>query len=751
MTCDLYAKRGTALLDLRGMLMKKVTVLLGCAAAFLFVACQTSGPQPSRAGAGHGPANVTAQRLLDAEREPSQWMTYNGSYSEQHYSRLTQITRDNVKNLGLAWFADYDTNLQQQGQPLFIDGVIYVSTAWTKVYAYDAKTGKQLWQYDPKTPGQTIRKVCCGIVNRGIAAYHGKIYVATLEGRLVAIDAKTGKEAWSTQTVDPTKQYTITGAPRVAKGLVFIGTSGGEFGIRGYVGAYDADTGKEVWRFYTVPRNPAEGQENKALEMAAATWGKGNDWWAIGGGGSVWDAIVYDPKTDLLYFGTGNGSPWNQHYRDPSGGDNLFLASIVAVKASTGEYAWHYQTTPGDTWDYDAVSPMMTADITIDGKPRHVVMQPCKNGFMYVLDAKTGELLRANAFTDVNWADGVDLKTGRPRVVAGARYANSAWNLAPGVQGAHGWHSNAFSPDTGLVYIATQEAYFTMALDPTYKRALVGANNGARFNAELPGAKVGFTGYLQAWDPVAGKSVWKSESNQGPTGGALATATGLVFQGNGNGQPASVVNTNAVGVGPGAKPQLRAYDAKTGEKLWAFDVQTGILSSPITYELEGVQYVAVSVGAAVQGGDYYAPNYSRLLVFKASGTAALPPTKPYTARPLDPPPPTASADIVKLGEARYAQNCSICHGDNGNVRGANFPNLTRTPLLQAQEAFDAVVLQGVLKSRGMASFADTLTAEESQAVRAYLVKRANDLKNATAAGAPVPTQNGAGTIEPGRQ
>ncbi|RYZ61537.1 MAG: PQQ-dependent dehydrogenase, methanol/ethanol family, partial [Proteobacteria bacterium] len=403
--------------------------------------------------------------------------------------------------------------------------------AWTKVYAFDAKTGRQLWQYDPHTKGETIRKVCCGIVNRGIAAYRGRIYVGTLDGRLVALDARTGKEAWSTLTIDPGQQYSVTGAPRIAKGLVFTGVSGAEYGVRGYVGAYDAETGKQVWRFYTVPRNPALGQENAALEMAAKTWGDKNDWWTIGGGGTVWDSIVYDPKTDLLYFGTGNGTPWNQRYRDPDGGDNLFLASIVAVKASTGEYVWHYQTTPGDTWDYDSVSPMMTADLVIDGRQRHVLMQPCKNGFMYVLDAKTGELLRADAFTEVNWADGVDLKTGRPRVVPAARYADAAWNLAPGVQGAHGWHSNAFSPKTGLLYIATQEAYFTMAHDPNYKRALVGSNNGARFNAEVPGAKVGFTGYLQAWDPVAAKPVWKTESNQGPAGGALATAGGLVFQG----------------------------------------------------------------------------------------------------------------------------------------------------------------------------------------------------------------------------
>jgi len=698
-----------------------------------------------------GPAaNVTAERLLNAESEPSQWMTYNGTYSEQRYARLNQITKENVKQLGLEWFADYDTNLTQSGTPLYIDGVIYVSTAWSKVYAFDAKTGKQLWKYDPKTPGEWIRNVCCGIVNRGIAAYQGKIYLGTLDGRLVAIDAKTGKEAWSTLTVDPKQHYSITSAPRVAKGLVFIGNSGSEYGVRGYIGAYDAETGEQKWRFYTVPGDPNKPQENEALTRAAATWPKDNGWWEIGGGGTVWDAIVYDPKTDLLYFGTGNGTPWNQAYRDPSGGDNLYLASIIAVKPETGEYVWHYQTTPADTWDYDAVSPMMTADITIDGQERHVLMQPCKNGFMYVLDAATGELLRADPFTEVNWADGVDMKTGRPRTKKEARYpAGKPFNLAPGVQGAHGWHSNAFDPESDTLFIATQEAYYAMVADPNYKRSDTGYNLGLFFGASIPGAKTGFTGYLQAWDPATGKSLWKSEANQGPTGGVLATSAGLLFQGNGSGgKPGS--GAPAAGMpepdGPREEPtpELRAFDAKTGEKLWSFGTQTAVVAAPITYELDGRQYVAVSVGGAVQGGDYYAPNYSRLLVFALNGKATLPPKAEYTPRPLDPPPSTASAEVVRTGEATYGKFCSQCHGDNGQTRGATFPNLTRTPLLHSQEGFDNVVLKGVLAERGMASFADSLKPEDTQALRAYLVARANELKNAPPGAGFGPGQSASG-------
>ena len=669
------------------------------------------------------PANVTSQRLLHADSEPSQWMTYGGDYNEQRYSRLTAVNRDNVRQLGLKWFADYDTNLSQDGTPLYIDGVIYVTTAWSKVYAFDAATGKTLWQYDPKTPGEWIRNVCCGIVNRGIAAYNGKIYLGTLDGRLVALDARDGKEVWSVQTIDKTRHYSITSAPRIAKGKVFIGESGGEYGIRGYISAYDAETGKMDWRFYTIPGNPKDGFENEAMKKAAATWGP-SDWWKLGGGGAVWDAIVYDPKTDLLYFGTGNGSPWNDKYRDPTDGDNLYLDSIIAVKPDTGAYVWHYQATPADTWDYDAVSPMTVVDIKLDGKQRHVILQPCKNGFFYVLDATTGKLLRATPFTPVNWADGVDLKTGRPRVKAEARYpVGHPWNLEPGVQGAHGWQANAYSPDTGLLYFPTQLAYFPMVADPSFTPNPVGYNLGLDFAAPFtyykdhPDQKAGFASYLQAWDPVTGKQVWKGEENQGPTGGALATASGLVFHAGGSGN------------------EIRAYDARTGEKLWKFDTRTGSVAPPIAFQLDGREYIALSVGGNTMGG-YYAPNYSRMLVFGLGGDVKLPPVEPYTPPPLDPPPSTASADVIKTGGETYAKFCAACHGDRGATRGANFPDLTRSPLLHSQEAFDAVVLKGIRSSRGMASFASTLKPQDTEALRVYIIDRANETKKALAAAPP---------------
>ena len=678
------------------------------------------GCQKAKAPVAPPAAQVTAERLLKAADEPSQWMTYGGSYSEQRFSKLAKINRDTVKTLGLSWFADYDTNLQQTGTPLFVDGVLYVSTAWSKVYAFDAKTGKQLWQYNPKVPGEWAAKVCCGLVNRGIAAYNGKIYVGTLDARLVALDAKTGNEAWSTLTFegskdDPTNRYSITMAPRVVKGKVMIGASGGEFGVRGWIAAYDAETGKQVWRFYTVPGDPAKGFENEAMKKAAGTWS--GDWYKVGGGGTVWDAAVYDPTTDLLYFGTGNGTPWNQTARDPKGGDNLYLASIIAVKPDTGEYVWHYQTTPADTWDYDAVSPMLTADVTLDGKPRHVLLQPNKNGFFYVLDAASGELLRADAFTEVNWARGVDLKTGRPNVVKEARYEKKPFNLAPGVQGGHGWHSNAFSPDTGLVYVPTQRAYFPMVGDPKYKPSDVGYNLALDFAAPMtyyqknPTEKQGFVGFLQAWDPATGKMVWQGEENQGPTGGAMATAGGLVFQGG------------------GAASEFRAYDAKSGEKLWSFPTQTAVLAGAITYELEGQQYVAASVGGQVPGG-YFAPNYSRLLVFALDAKATLPAVQAYTPPPLDPPAATAAAAVVTAGGELYGKYCSTCHGQNGQTRGSTFPNLMLTPLLHTQDGFNQVVLQGARSERGMASFASVVDAAGAEALRAYIIDRAHEAKKA---------------------
>ena len=687
------------------------TVLMGCAR------------KEESAGTA---AQVTAERLVKAANEPAQWMTYGGTYSEQRFSALKKIDTSNVKTLGLQWFANYDTNQNQHGSPLYVDGVLYVSTARNVVHAYDAKSGKELWKYNPMIQGERLR-YNLGLVNRGIAAWNGKIIMGTLDARLVAIDARTGKEAWSTDTVpaslglgDMANRYSITMAPRVARGKVFIGASGGEFGVRGWIAAFDAETGKEVWRFWNVPGDPAKGFENSKLAEAAKTWS--GEWWKNGGGGTVWDAAVYDPETDLLYFGTGNGAPWNQRVRDVKGGDNLFVASIIAVRADTGEYVWHYQQAPGDAWDYDAVSPMMTADLDFGGEKKHVLLQPSKNGFFYVFEAVTGKLLSADPFTVVNWATGIDMKTGRPIEVPAARYEKEPWNLAPGVQGGHSWHPNAFSPETGLVYVPTWEAYSTMVNpSPTDAPRVGGAgggfNLGIAFGARVdpktlkPNANQGVTGRLKAWDPVARKVVWESEVFPAHlnTSGALATAGNLVFMGNGNSK------------------HLFAWNAKTGEKLWSFDAKTAVFAAPITYELDGVQYVAASVGGVAQG-NYFAPTYARMLVFAIGGKAVLPEPAPYTPPTLNPPPSTAAAEVIARGGEVYAQFCSVCHGVNGMQARTSFPNLTVTPLLHSQLGFDDVVLKGSRADKGMGSFAKDLKPEDAAAVREFIIARANDIK-----------------------
>jgi quinohemoprotein ethanol dehydrogenase len=704
-------------------------------ASLLLSAIVACGALNHSASAETPAANVNAKRLAKAASEPGQWMTYGGTYSEQRFSQLKQINSGNVGSLGLAWYGDYATNQDQHGSPLFIDGVIYVSTARNVVQAFDGKSGKPLWTYNPSIHGERLR-YNVGLVNRGIAAWNGKIIMGTLDARLVAIDAKTGKEVWSTDTVPDSlglgemgKHYAITMAPRVAKGKVFIGASGGEFGVRGWIAAFDADTGKEVWRFWTVPADPAKGFETKALATAAKTWS--GEWWKIaGGGGTVWDAAVYDPVTDLLYFGTGNASPWNANTREPTLDDDLYTASIVAVKPDTGEYVWHYQETPGDSWDYDAVSPMMTADLVINGAKKHVIMQPSKNGFFYVIEARTGKLLSADAFTEENWATGVDMKTGRPQVAEGARYGQAPWDLAPGVQGGHSWHPNAYSPDTGLVYIPAWEAYFTMSGPPPGSvqapgQFSLGITMGARVDpAKLqPYARSGVKGKLEAWDPLTRKIVWQTDSfaNGRPTSGVLATAGNLVFMGNGGGK------------------NLSAYDAKNGTKLWSFDTKTAIFAAPISYTVDGVQYIAASVGGAGQGG-YFAPSNARMLVFALDGKAVLPEPAPYTPPPLNPPPSTATADVIAHGGVAYTQFCSVCHGANGFQGRSSFPNLTVTPLLWTQEGFDQVVLLGGRADKGMGNFGKDLKPEDTVAIREYLISRANAIK----AGGP-----GAGVGGPG--
>ncbi|MGH8149019.1 MAG: PQQ-dependent dehydrogenase, methanol/ethanol family [Steroidobacteraceae bacterium] len=526
--------------------------------------------RPARQSAAHAPAAVDTTRLEAANAEPGEWMSVGRTYDEERFSPLSQINANDVSRLGLAWYANFDTNRSQEGTPLEIDGVLYLSTAWSKVRAYDARTGRLLWAFDPKVPGQFAGRGCCDIVSRGIAAWQGKIFVATYDGRLIALDARTGKPIWSVLTVDHDKPYTITGAPRVVKGRVLIGNAGGEFGIRGYLSAYDAGTGKLDWRFYTIPGNPALGFEQPILAKAARTWH--GDWWRLGGGGGVWDAIVYDPRLDLVYFGTGNGTPWNRKYRGSGGGDNLFVASIIAVNADTGAYVWHYQETPGEEWDYDATPPLMLASLDIHGKSRRVLMQASKNGFFYVLDARTGALISAKNFVPVDWTLGIDPETGRPIPNPATRYdlTGKPAVVEPSGQGAHAWHPMSFSPATGLVYFSAIDTRFTMTSAKHFTPEPMGANTGLAFPTATGGGPrpprrpPSTHQRLTAWNPVTQRAVWRSAPLGHIGAGTLATAGNLVFEGTTDGQ-------------------FMAYRATDGKVLWSAQAETGVVAGPMTF------------------------------------------------------------------------------------------------------------------------------------------------------------------------
>jgi quinohemoprotein ethanol dehydrogenase len=400
---------------------------------------------------------VSSARLVAAEKgtgEAGNWLTHGRTTSEQRYSPLALINESNVGQLGLAWSYKLDIDRGTEATPLIDNGVMFTTGAYSIVYALDAKSGKLLWKYDPSVPRTYAAKACCDAVNRGVALWQGRVYVGTLDGYLVALSAETGKVIWRTDTlITRSRAYTITGAPRIADGKVVIGNGGAEFGVRGYVSSYDASTGKLVWRFFTVPGDPSKPFESEAMRLAAKTW-KGDRWWTYGGGGTVWDSMAYDADLGLLYIGVGNGSPWNRSYRSPGGGDNLFLSSIVALKADSGQYAWHYQTTPGDSWDFTATQHLILADLPINGRMRQLILQAPKNGFFYVLDRKTGELLSAEKYVQVTWATGVDLKTGRPvEDPAVADFSKEPKLVWPSPYGGHNWQPMAFHPGTKLIYI----------------------------------------------------------------------------------------------------------------------------------------------------------------------------------------------------------------------------------------------------------------------------------------------------------
>jgi quinohemoprotein ethanol dehydrogenase len=669
------------------------------------------------------PAWVTADRIVHADAEPQNWPSSGRDYSEQRYSPLRSINDTNVAQLRLAWYYDFDTHRGQEATPLVIDGLMYTTSAWSKVQAFTAATGELLWQFDPKVPTSLGINACCDVVNRGVAAWQGRLYVGTLDGRLIALDARSGQPVWSVLTVDPKRPYTITGAPLAIDGRIIIGNAGAEYGVRGYVSAYDAQNGKLLWRFYTVPGDPKNGFENEALERAARTW-SGN-WWNDGGGATVWNALAYDPELGLLYFGTGNGSPWARKLGDGRLADSLFAASIVAVHAATGTYAWHYQTTPGDIWDYDSTQTLTLATLTIDGRSRRVIMQAAKNGFLYLLDRATGQLLRANNYVPVNWASGIDLKSGRPRVRAEARYDESGavWVGAPGASGGHNWQPMSFSPSTGLVYIPAQELPFPYLRDPDFEPHTHAVNMGIdQVKTSLPQdpkikaqALAGLKGYLSAWDPVAAREVWRAPYAGPWNGGILSTAGNLVFQG------------SAVG-------EFIAYRASDGHKLWSFPAQTGIIAAPMTFAVDGRQYVTVLAGwggvfPLVAGELSFKSgrqvNRSRVLTFALDARAQLP--APIQAEADFPPPPTivVNATLASEGAAQYARHCGSCHGDAA-VSGGLVPDLRYSRALSNDALWKAVLEEGVLAPNGMIAFKSDLSRRQEDAVRAFLIRRAQE-------------------------
>ena len=693
-------------------------------AAFLFAAaCAPAGDVPRTMQAATQRV-VDNARLLNAENEPGSWLTHGGTYEEQRYARLDRVNRANVGTLGLAWMHEFDTHRGQEATPIVADGVLYTTTAWSKIYAFDAKTGELLWEHDPEVPGEAGFNACCDVVNRGVALYEGKVFSGTLDGRLIALDAKTGDVIWETVTVDQSKPYTITGAPRIVKGRVLIGNGGAEYGVRGYVSAYDADDGALAWRFYTVPPGPGAAADGAASDgvigMTRATWN--GDWSEWGGGGTVWDAIVYDPDYDQVLIGVGNGSPWNHKIRSDGKGDNLFVSSVVALDADTGAYKWHYQGTPGETWDFTQTQPIVLADL----EGRKVMMQAPKNGFFYVIDRRDGRLISANNFVPQTWTTGIDMATGRPIEAKNARFTDGPFLALPSALGAHNWHPMAFNPAERLVYIPAQEVPFAYSDDDGFQSKPGAWNIGVDYLAnavpETPGefkaVRALLKGHLAAWDPVTQSEKWRVQYDGPWNGGVLATSGGLVFQGT-------------------AKGDLKAYDAADGGELWSFAAGTGIIAAPMSYEIDGEQYVAVMAGyggayplSSAYVDDPRPPVMGRLLVFKLGARL------PYEVEPVDNGP---AVEVAKFwddeqfahGRALYESNCGVCHGPAAMSSGV-LPDLRRSGWLAERDLWHQVLIEGALKDRGMISFARWLSPQDAEDVRAYVAHQANRLARAEA-------------------
>ena len=664
-------------------------------------------------------AAVNGERIIATDKEPGNWMSHGRDYGEQRYSPLKQVNADNVDQLGLAWSHKLDVDRGTEATALVIDGIMYTTGAYSIVYAFDARNGELLWKYDPEIDRSISGRGCCDVVNRGVAAWDGMLYLGAFDGRLIALDAATGKEVWSTVTVNQNENYTITGAPRIIKGKVIIGNGGAELGVRGYISAYDAKSGDMAWRFYTVPGDPNKPQENPILEKAKETW-HGDLWYKQGGGGTVWDSMAYDPELDLLYIGTGNGSPWNIKYRSEGKGDNLFLSSIVALNPNTGEYVWHYQTTPGDSWDFTATQHIVLADMKIKGEDRKVLMQAPKNGFFYVIDRTDGKLISAEKFAPMNWATGMDMKTGRPIKSPDGDFSKEPKLVMPSPFGAHNWQPMSYNPDTGLVYIPQQETFIVHADLGQAPDRILGMWNLGVAPLDLPTAEKdmapvteAFKGKLLAWDPVKQEEAWHVEYISPWNGGTLSTAGNLVFQGTADGR-------------------VTAYAADSGKLLWESPANTGVTAAPMTYSIDGEQYVTFMagwggtfplVGAGIEP-DIKVEADARVLTFKIGGKEKLPPAK-HTPKPTPTPPElTASAEQVADGKYLFNGVCSVCHGINA-VSGSVTPDL-RYMSPETHKIFTAIVA-GARANKGMPSFSHALQPDQVELIHQYIIQRSHAL------------------------
>ncbi|WP_235913090.1 PQQ-dependent dehydrogenase, methanol/ethanol family [Croceibacterium salegens] len=693
--------------------------------------CQPAdGLQATASAASDAPtvANSQTMRALDAPANVGDWLSYSRGWDEQRHSPLTQINEGNVGQLGLAWYDDLGTFRGVQASPLVIDGVLYNESIFNVVTAYDATNGKKLWTYDPKVDSKWARLACCGPSSRGIAAWHGKLYVGALDGRVIAIDQKDGHEVWSTATFDEAKApYSITGAPRVYDGKVVIGNGGADYGSRGFVIALDAETGKKAWKFYLVPGDPSKGPDGEASDEALAkalpTWS--GKFWEAGGGGNAWDSFAYDPDTRTVIVGTGNGSPHMWHFRSEGKGDNLFLCSMLALDIDTGKYKWHYQEVPEEDWDYTCTQPILLADIPIDGKTRKVAMQAPKNGFFYVVDRTNGQLISAKSYVSINtWASHVDMATGRPVLVEGAHNTATPHLMSPSWLAAHTWHPMSYDPKTGLVYFSAQEqgSIYARAEDGKYKytpgpgRSNSGQDFGSQpeLRRELQSkANATEKGYLLAWDPRAQTEAWRVPYAHPGSGGVLTTASGLLVQG-------TIDKTLAI------------YRDSDGKKLWEMNIDQAPVAGPITYMVDGVQYIAINAGwggSPVYNLGPFQTATAKLLVFKLGGTATLPPMTAVKTDLPAPPPLRASEAQVAEGRELYGENCSRCHGGNavGGVKDLRFMTA------DTHREFADIVLGGKLSAIGMASFKGQLSESQVEAIHAFLIARGNeDYRDATA-------------------